>query len=92
MKKLITVLLLLTSTSSFAHGYDRYGYGYRDGWDATAIIGGVALGYAITRPMYQQPYNNYYYQPPQPPQPVYQYQWVYDQYCNCQRQIQVRVQ
>lgn len=91
MKKLLTVLLLLVSTSSFAHpyGYYGYGHGYRGGWDAPAIIGGAALGYAITMPMYQQPYNNYYYQPPQP---VYQYQWVYDQYCNCQRQIQVRVQ
>lgn len=88
MRKLITVLLLLVSSNSFAHGHDGYGYGYRGDWAVPAIIGGAALGYAITRPMYQQPYYNNY----QPPQPVYQYQWVYDPYCNCQRQIQVRVQ
>ena len=88
MRKLITVLLLLVSSSSFAHEHDDYRHEYRGGLSVPAIIGAAALGYAITRPMYQQPYYNTYQQP----QPVYQYQWVYDPYCNCQRQIQVRVQ
>ena len=77
MKKFIAILLLtLTAGTALAqhhghggHGYYRGGgYGYRGGWVAPAIIGGV-IGYGLSRPYY----DPYYAQPPVyvQPAPVY---------------------
>jgi len=82
MKKLLAVLLLaVASTSAMAQhhghgGYYRHG-GYRGGWVAPAIIGGV-IGYGLSRPYYEP-----YYAPPivytQPP--VYVQPPVVQQQC-----------
>jgi hypothetical protein len=79
MKKLVAVLLLaVASTSAMAqhHGYHRHG-GYRGGWVAPAVIGGV-IGYGLSRPYYEP-----YYAPPvviqQPP--VYVQQPIVQQQC-----------
>lgn len=61
MKKFLAVLLLATTTASFAHGYNGYyrhhhhgGHGW--GWVGPALIGGAVV-YAATRPtvVVQQP-------------------------------------
>jgi hypothetical protein len=69
MKKVVAVLILaLSATTAMAqhHGYGhRHHGGYRGGWVAPAIIGGV-IGYSLSRPYYEP-----YYAPPvvvqQPP-------------------------
>ena len=64
MKRLLLTLLLITSTTTFAHGHwvGRPGGGWN--WVAPAVVGGV-IGYEIARPpvviqqgpqvIYQQP-------------------------------------
>lgn len=65
-----------------------------DDWIAPAIIGGI-LGYSLGSPRQQ-----YIYQTPPPvynlnqmyrTQPIYQYQTIYDTYCNCYRQVLVQI-
>ena len=81
MKKLLTVLLLATSSVALADGYHGWQRGYGDAyrhhgfhhshssdWIAPAVIGGI-VGYAIAQP------RTVYVQPPvvyQQPQIVYQ--------------------
>jgi hypothetical protein len=56
MKKLLTVLFLITSTTAFANPYHGHGFrphghwqgGYNN-WIAPAIVGGVVT-YVLTRP------------------------------------------
>lgn len=56
MKKLILAITLLASAPAFAQWHNHYhhyhGGGYRGGWIAPALIGGI-IGYEITRS--QQP-------------------------------------
>jgi len=90
MKKLITVLLVLASTTASAqhygyhHGYHRDG----NGWVAPLVIGG-ALGYIISRPppvIIQQPPIVVSPQPSvivQNPVPIFQEVIEYDQGCAC---------
>jgi hypothetical protein len=101
MKKLLALIFLCSAgmgacvASAEAHGY----YGYRGGWVAPAIIGGV-VGYSIARPYYYQPY----YYPPQPvviqqppvyiqqPNPApsnYHQETIFDANCNCYRTVLV---
>lgn len=68
MKKVVAVLILaLSATTAMAqhHRHGHYRHGYRGGWVAPALIGGV-IGYGLARPYYEP-----YYAPPvvvqQPP-------------------------
>ena len=91
MKKLIAILLLtLTATTAMAqhhgHGGGYYrGGGYRGGWVAPALIGGV-IGYGLSRPYYEP-----YYAPPPvyyaPQPPVYYTQPAPMVQSNCVRYI-----
>jgi hypothetical protein len=74
MKKTIMSCLIVSCIcipTAEAHGY----YGYRGGWVAPAIIGGV-IGYGLARPYYSTPI----YAPPPPvyvtPPPVYYQQYT----------------
>lgn len=104
MKKLIA-LLALVSTSAFAGGHYNHG-GYHGGyhndyhhthgggaWIGPAIIGGV-IGWELGRSYPPQP-PVYSYPYPQPQviyqDPVYQYTWIYDDMCRCNRRVLVRV-
>ena len=96
MKKIIAILLLTMSASTFAHGYYR-GFGYRNDWVAPAVIGGV-IGYSIARPYYAQPvYVQPVYVQPQPqavyvqqPNPSnYHQENILDANCNCYRTVSV---
>lgn len=105
MKKLIAILTLCLSTTAFADGYHHHGgghYHHSNGgdWIAPAIIGGV-IGYGIGRNSYPTPnvYSYPYPAPypvyPNPPvvyqEPVYQYTWIYDDWCRCNKRVLVRV-
>jgi hypothetical protein len=88
MKKLIAVLLVLSSTAASAQHYG-YHHGYhREGWVAPLVIGG-ALGYIIARPapiIVQQPPVVVSPQPSvivQNPVPIFQEVIEYDQGCAC---------
>lgn len=96
MKKIIAILLLAMSTSTFAHGYYR-SYGYHNDWVAPAIIGGV-VGYSLARPYYVQPtYVQPVYVQQQPnvvyvqqPAPLnYHQESILDANCNCYRTVWV---
>ena len=59
MKRLLALILLVTSVSAMAHGPYRHGYhggwGYHHNWVAPALVGGV-IGYELARPpVYTQP-------------------------------------
>lgn len=60
MKKVVAVLILalFASTAMAQHHHGHYRHGYRGGWVAPALIGGV-IGYGLTRPYYEP-----YYAPP----------------------------
>jgi len=95
MKKIIAILLLTMSASTFAHGYYR-SFGYHNDWVAPAIIGGV-VGYSIARPYYAQPVyvQPVYVQPQpqvvyvQPNQSNYHQESILDANCNCYRTVLV---
>jgi hypothetical protein len=62
MKKFLTVLALATVASSamagpnyYAHRSHEWHGGYRGGWVAPALIGGV-IGYGLSRPYYDPVY------------------------------------
>ena len=85
----------LFATQSEAHGY----YGYRGGWVAPALVGGI-VGYSLARPYYPptyyvQPPPVVYVQPPvyvQQPQQIpqgYHQQEILDASCNCYRTVLV---
>lgn len=86
MKKILFVILLGFSTLSQA----QYYHGYRGGWVAPALVGGV-IGYELARPYYTPPPSVVYVQPSPvyvqqavPAVPYgYHYQQVVDQTCNC---------
>ena len=95
MKKLVTILLLVSATLANARGFHRGGY-----WIGPAVIGGV-VGYSLARPYYYPPY---YYPTPQPvviqQPPVYIQQsnpapegmhqeTILDAHCNCYRTVWV---
>ena len=63
MKKILAILLLTLSTSSFAwyHGYRGPVYVNNNNWVAPAIVG-AAVGYSLARPYYAPP--PVYYTPP----------------------------
>ena len=75
MKRILALVLLTLSASSFAHGYYGYrggyygyrgpvyvnNYGYNNNWVAPALAG-VVVGAAIARPYYAPPVV--YTQPP----------------------------
>ena len=69
MKKLIintVVWTIVTMSIMFAvsaEAYWRGGYGYRGGWVAPVIIGGV-IGYELAQPRYYAPPPVYYTPPP----------------------------
>ena len=97
MKKLIVFLCAaLISSTAMAHGH--YG-GYRGGgwgWVAPAMIG-AGVGYMIAQPrVYAAPVYTAptYVAPttPVPGQPVYQYQNVWMDDCQCYRNVLVRIQ
>ena len=99
--KLIALLTgLAMSTSAFAHG--TY-YGYRphyahsggSDWVAPLIVGG-AVGYILAQPrqqtvIVQQPAPVIVDQPYSPNQPIYQYQDIYFNDCNCMKRVLVQV-
>jgi len=91
MKKLLLAILLLTlSAESSAHG--SYYYNNNSDWVAPLIIGGV-VGYVISQPrtvVVQQPV--YQSVPNYTPttQPIYQYQVIYFNECNCYRRVLVQ--
>lgn len=90
MRKLAIALLVLYATAANAqHVHNHYHGGYRGGWVAPVIIGGV-IGYTMqhhdTVIVQQQPYI---IQPqPIPPQ-GYHYVTVLDPMCNCYKQALV---
>ena len=101
MKKLVlAVALLATSTIALADRDDRgRGYGYRgyeyhhhSDWVAP-MVGGAIIGAVIydiyNRPRVVQQPQVVYVEPT--PQPIYQYQDVYDSYCNCYRRVLVQI-
>lgn len=84
-KKIICSMFIVLLTIPAASAND---------WIAPAIIGGI-IGYSMGTPRPQ-----YIYQMPPPvynlnqmyrPQPIYQYQNIYDVYCSCYRQVLVQV-
>jgi len=85
MKRLLAIVLLVASTSVFAHDFSRHGYWRHDGrgswgWVAPAVIGGVIV-YETTRPpVYVSP----------PPPVVIQQQPVVVQGQNCSPWTQVQ--
>jgi len=90
MKKVLLALLLtIASNTALAHG-PGYGYGYyRTGndWIVPLVVGG-AVGYLLAQPrvVYVQP-------PPRviTVEPVYQYMWITDPQCGCQKQVLIQV-
>lgn len=88
MKKLLLALLLtITSNTALAHGP---GYGYYHGgndWIVPMVVGG-AVGYLLA-----QPRVVYVQTPPRviTVEPVYQYMWVTDPQCGCQKQVLIQV-
>jgi len=65
MRKLIltSILALTLVGSASAEAHWRGGYGYRGGWIAPALIGGV-VGYELAQPRYYAPPPVYYTPPP----------------------------
>lgn len=99
--KLIALLTGLTlSTSAFAHGpyYGPRYYGHvhsSNDWVAPLIVGG-AVGYILAQPrqqtvIVQQPAPVVVDQPYSPNQPIYQYQDIYFNDCNCMKRVLVQV-
>ena len=89
MKKvLIALLLTITSSQALAHG-PGYGYGYHghNDWVVPLIVGG-AVGYLMAQPrvVYVTP-------PPRviSVESVYQYMWITDPQCGCQKQVLIQV-
>ena len=83
----------LFATQSEAHGY----YGYRGGWVAPALVGGI-VGYSLARPYYPPTYyvpppQVVYVQPPvyvqQPTPQGYVQTQILDGNCNCYRTVLV---
>ena len=84
MKQFLVALVLATiSTSSLAHGY----YGNNNDWVGPLLIGG-AVGYMMAQPrvVYVQPSPRVI-----TVEPVYQYMWITDPQCGCQKQILIQV-
>ena len=106
MKKILALLALVSTTAladgghynhgGYRGGYHGGGYHYTHGggaWIGPAIIGGV-IGWELGRSYPPQPPVIYSY--PQQPQiiyqnPVYEYTWIYDDMCRCNRRVLVRV-
>ena len=99
MKKIIAILAL--SLAAFSTSAFAWQGGYRGGWVAPALIGGV-VGYSLARPYYYGP-PPVYYAPPPPvvyaPPPVYiqqarpagyVQQTILDANCNCYRTVLVQ--
>ena len=101
MKKLVLALALLATSSTVLadghRGWDR-GYGgayhhdHHNDW-VGPMIGGAVIGAVIydiyNRPRVVQQPQVVYVQPT--PEPIYQYQDIYDRYCNCYRRVLVQI-
>lgn len=89
MKKLLlAALFLVPSTTVLAHG-PGYGNHYYNGndWITPLVIGGV-VGYIVAQPprtVIQQPVIV-------GPQPIYQYQTIYDSNCGCYVKALIQIQ
>ena len=85
MKRTLLILaLLVSSLNAIADGHHGGHHGGGDWWIAPAIIGGAAaITYGLTRPA--PPPQPYY--PPYTAYPAYHYEWIFDPYCQCQRQV-----
>lgn len=102
MKKLVlAVALLATSTAALADrdmrgpGYGYRGYEHHHHSDLTPFIVGAVTGAVIydiyNRPRVVQQPQVIYTQPRVIyVQPTYHYEYIYDSYCNCDREVLVR--
>ena len=96
--------MLVTATSALADGHGHYEPryyrthgGHGNDWIAPLVIGGVA-GYVLAQPRQQtvivqqpqvvQPLPSYV---PAQPEPIYQYQDVYFNDCNCYKRVLVQI-
>ena len=89
----IVTMSIMFAVSAEAHW--RGGYGYRGGWVAPLVIGGV-IGYELSQPRYYAPPPpSVVYATPQPVyvQPVapngYRQEQLLDANCNCYRLVLV---
>ena len=101
-KMLMGFLVFLCLSSNLAHAWD---HGWRDGWRGEgvgilpAIIGGAALGYAISQPrtVYVQPAPPVVVAAPPivsglpPPRPVFRKVLEYNPQCNCNVMVRRQV-
>lgn len=100
-KKIMLALFVSTtlfSSAVSAHGYNTryYGHNHSNDWIAPLIVGGV-VGYIVAQPRQQtviiqqptyQPLPSYV---PANPEPIYQYQDIYDATCSCYRRVLVQI-
>lgn len=89
MKKLLLVLMLVSSTSVWAHGPYHHYHG-RPYWVAPVIIGAGAIGYAIARsqaPVVVQTPTPVIISEPAVVPPGYHYVMIFDPACNCYKQV-----
>ena len=86
------VLSLMAMSASAQHIHNHYHSGYRGGWLAPVIVGGV-IGYELNRPrtetviVQQQPTVIVQ---PQPAPQGYHYVTILDPMCNCYKQALVQ--
>lgn len=87
MKKYITLLALVMSTSAFAQHYHHHHGSYGGNWIAPLIIGG-AIGYGLrsNQPVYINSQPVYNLPTPAPvygATPIYEKRTQWDMNCNC---------
>ena len=96
MKRILTILALVASSTAGAHGPGRYygphHYYHSNNWNwvAPAVVTG-AIVYGMTWPQQPPPPQVIYLPAGYPPPPVgYRYEQILDANCNCYRWVLIQ--